>query len=84
MTIPPREVHSLLLRQLNRNDINEIDVPSNMKDSWEDFLQSVSKTYTNLEEDLYLLERSMTLSSNEMKTLTDQLEAIQTFARLGS
>lgn len=80
----PEGLHALLKRQLKRNRLIDLEINANLEESWEEFLLSVSKTYANLEEDLYLLERSMTLSSNEMKTLTDKLEAIQTFACLGS
>lgn len=84
MTAPPKQCHALLLRQLKRHGLNDLSIPLTLVDNWDDFLLSISRSYQHLEEDLYLRERSMTLSSNEMKALTEKLESIQHFARLGS
>lgn len=78
-----RALHALLLRQLKRNQINISDIAFHKPEQWSNFLSSISKAYFNYEQDLYLLERSMTLSSNELIGLNEKMEAAQALAHLG-
>ena len=67
-----RELHRLLVRQLRRLGISEPGaVPG--PEAWQQLLQTVSRTYASAEEDRYLLERSLDLSSREMQALNENL-----------
>ena len=62
---------SVLYRQLRRLGLTPDRPPS--LPVWQDFLERVADTYAGHEQDRYLLERSMTLSSAEMRDLHDTL-----------
>lgn len=73
----------MLLRQLKRSSVsNDIDV-SNLEENWKNLLLGVSRAYENFDQDLYLLERSMTISSQELMELNQKLELAQQIAHLG-
>lgn len=76
------ELHKLLSRQLSRQELNENTMPSNLK-QWQDFLDRVNKTYNESDQERYLLERSLEISSREMTELNQKLETAQQIARLG-
>lgn len=59
------ELHSLLLRQLERTNLSDKTAPDITE--WQAFLQTVSKTYEGIDRDRYLLERSLAISSREMQ-----------------
>mgnify|MGYP003594355755 CR=1 FL=1 len=67
-----RDVHRLLLRQLRRLGLSETGGPPTAE-AWTQLLQTVSRTYVSAEEDRYLLERSLDLSSREMQQLNEDL-----------
>jgi len=67
------DCHSVLLRQLKRLGLSEKQLPDDTK-QWHDFLQRISKTYQQADQDRYTLERSLDLSSREMRDLYDQLK----------
>lgn len=75
-------LNKTLLRQLKRLELNDESFAAD-SGKWEEFLQKISKTYTEADQERYLLERSMELSSNEMLALNRQLETAQHIARLG-
>ena len=60
-------LHKLLKRQLKKSYITE-GIPLNAK-SLVDFLETISKTYTEYDEYNYILERSLELSLEEMELL---------------
>jgi PAS domain S-box-containing protein len=67
-----RELNRLLVRQLRRLGLSEPGaVPG--PEAWQQLLQAVSRTYASAEEDRYLLERSLDLSSREMLALNENL-----------
>ena len=74
--------HKTLERQMNRLNINAMTVPSDLQ-TWEKFLDLVSKTYGEADQERYLLERSMELSSRELIELNKNLETAQQIAHLG-
>lgn len=76
-------LHALLLRQLKRNLIDLSCLAPEKKTQWNSFLLSISRAYQNFEQDLYLLERSMILSSDELKAVNEKLESAQQIAHLG-
>lgn len=64
-------VNSLLARQLRRLGLSEDVVPDDPA-SWRRFLERVGKSYGDAEQNRYLLERSLQISSQEMRDLHDQ------------
>jgi len=64
-------LHHLLTRQLRRLGLNEGIPPS--QEQWLALVQSISATYENADQDRYLLERSMEISSQEMQQLYDRV-----------
>lgn len=81
MRRPENHLHTLLERQLKR--LNLIDkMPANMEE-WNKFLKHISDAYENTDQERYLLERSMEISSKEMMDLNKQLEDAQHIAHLG-
>lgn len=63
--------HKSLLRQLKRNQLST-DAPPNDA-QWQKFLDMVSKAYQGYDEERYVVERSLDISSKEMQTLYDNL-----------
>ncbi|MDY7020515.1 MAG: PAS domain S-box protein, partial [Cyanobacteriota bacterium] len=64
-------MHSLLQRQLKRLDLRENTPPDNAV-AWQEFLERISRSYTEADQERYLMERSLTLSSREMLQLYEQ------------
>ncbi|MFZ1028255.1 MAG: PAS domain S-box protein, partial [Limnoraphis robusta] len=61
-------MHPLLKRQLKRLALSENTPPSNAV-PWQEFLDRISRSYTEADQERYLVERSLTLSSREMLQL---------------
>src|SRR6266851_8904576 len=67
-------MHSLLTRQLKKAGLNEI-VPQPESEMWQALLGRVSQSYTEADQERYLLERSLNISSREMQELSGNLRA---------
>jgi PAS domain S-box-containing protein len=76
------EYHKTLERHLNRLKMKGTTLPSDLN-VWGNFLDLISKTYGEADQERYLLERSMEISSREMFELNQRLETAQHIARLG-
>ncbi|UYN89026.1 MAG: EAL domain-containing protein [Anaerolineales bacterium] len=63
-------MHKLLWRQLRRLKLVP-DAPPSHKE-WEDFLSTVEQAYRQADQDRYLLERSLAISSKETQLLYDE------------
>lgn len=63
--------HRLLQRQLKKLTLDETVPPDAA--GWQAFLDRVSQTYTEMDQDRYLLERSLSISSAEMQELYEKL-----------
>ncbi|WED43574.1 ATP-binding protein [Legionella cardiaca] len=74
------DLHKLLQRQLNRTGIT-IDKPPDA-DKWQEFVLRLNRIYQEADQERYLLERSMDISSREMMGLNEKLERAQHIARL--
>jgi C4-dicarboxylate-specific signal transduction histidine kinase len=74
------EMHKVLNRQLKRLEING-DLPTEKQ--WQSLKKIVSKTYEEADQERYLLERAMELSSNEMLAINSKLSIAQKIARMG-
>ncbi len=66
------KLHRVLKRQLRRVGIRDPAVPPTAE-AWAKLLGRVNRTYAGNEEDRYLLERSLDISSSEMQALYEQL-----------
>ena len=66
-------LHPLLKRQLKRLGI-KADAALTERDLWQQLLERVSRTYTDADQDRYTIERSLTISSDEMQRLYEGLE----------
>src|SRR5690242_3913022 len=62
------EVHPLVGRQLKRSGITQDGVAVDAG-AWQAFLERVGQTYATADQERYLLERSLTISSREMQDL---------------
>jgi adenylate cyclase len=62
------EIHRLLKRQLKKI-LGRDDLTPPSLDQWQQFLERVSHTYTEADQERYTLERSLSLSSEEMQEL---------------
>jgi signal transduction histidine kinase/DNA-binding response OmpR family regulator len=68
--------HPLLLRQLRRSGIDGLDrVPSPAE--WAKLLEHISRAYKESDEERYLIERSLTISSSELMELNASLSTSQ-------
>jgi PAS domain S-box-containing protein len=59
--------HPVLQRQLGRLGLTPLECPD--RNSWQEFIQLLDRTYSGHDEARYLLERSLTLSLKEMEEL---------------
>ena len=76
------EYNKLLMRQLARLNINSVEQSPDPK-VWKEFLDVVSKTYVEADEERYLRDRSMAISSRELLDLNKNLEIAQHMGNLG-
>jgi len=67
-------MHDILQRQLKRGGLSQAALPAD-KATWEAFLQDVDRAYEQADQARYLLERSLDVSSREMKDINDRLTA---------
>jgi PAS domain S-box-containing protein len=65
-------MHAILGRQLKRAGL-QADAPPNDVNAWTSLLQAIDRAYAQADDDRYLLERSLSLSSEEMAELHAQL-----------
>jgi septal ring factor EnvC (AmiA/AmiB activator) len=59
-------IHPLLERQLKKVGLEADTLPTDL-DSWAALLERMSRVYAQSEQDRYLLERSLSLASEEMQ-----------------
>ena len=73
-------MHDILQRQLKRAELSADSAPTN-KDAWAAFLKDVDQVYEQSDQDRYLLERSLEVSSREMgdinQKLTEESQRVQ-------
>jgi len=67
-------VHSLLRRQLKRLDLSPTALPSDLQ-AWQQMLEWISRAYEDADNGRTLLERSLALTSQEMHSLHERLQA---------
>ena len=73
-------MHDILQRQLKRAELSADSAPTD-KNAWAAFLKDVDQIYAQSDQDRYLLERSLEVSSREMgeinEKLTDETKRVQ-------
>jgi diguanylate cyclase (GGDEF)-like protein/PAS domain S-box-containing protein len=67
-------MHTLLSRQLKKAGLGEL-VSQPEAEMWQPLLGRVSQSYTEADQERYLLERSLSISSREMQELSSNLRA---------
>ncbi len=67
-------MHSLLTRQLKKTGLTQ-PVPGPQSEAWQALLERVSQSYIEADQERYLLERSLNISSREMQELSGNLRA---------
>lgn len=72
------ELHPTLKRQLKRLGVDETHPPS--ADVWPELLTRINKAYQGADQERYVLERSLEISSNEMQKLYESLKRSSTSA----
>jgi C4-dicarboxylate-specific signal transduction histidine kinase len=65
--------HRLLLRQLKSLGLSVDNPPANQSD-WQEFLARIERAYSDADQERYLLERSLEISSQEMQERFRMLE----------
>ncbi|KTD67888.1 Two-component sensor histidine kinase [Legionella steelei] len=76
------EIHKLLKRQLEHSNLAQDKKPET-DEQWHTFIQRVNNAYIDADQERYLHERSMNISSREMMGLNEKLEYAQHIAGLG-
>ena len=66
------DFHTSLKRLLKRLKLSAETPPSN--DSWQTFLKRLNSSFQEYDEERYMLERSLQISSDEMKTLNEEIK----------
>lgn len=66
-------MHRVLQRQLRKLGLKEKNIPAQAQ--WERFLELISDSYQQADDDRYLLERSLQISSDEMQAMLQQQKA---------
>lgn len=75
-------LHGLLLRQLKRTGLKTDALPDDLK-NWEKFIEHVNTAYVEADEERYLIDRSIEISSRELLALNDKLQNAERIANLG-
>ena len=76
MSSPPSvgaPLHRLLERQLRRCGLTP-DAPPTSPEAWRELLTRIGRAYTESDEDRYLVERAMEVSSAELRALNAELQ----------
>lgn len=74
-------LHPLLKRQLKRIQLQQDQAPS--LEQWNEILTHINRSYYENDQERYLIERSMEVSSRETSELNAKLERAQQIAHLG-
>lgn len=71
-----------LKRIMDRLGLNQNQLPTQLS-QWQDFINRVNNSFYDAEQERYLLERSMEISSKEFYELTDRFESAESIAHIG-
>jgi signal transduction histidine kinase len=70
------ELHKLLRRQIEKMNMSYDSLPKTLEE-WQGFVARINKSYLETDQERYLLERSIDISSCEMLGINTQLEYAQ-------
>lgn len=70
------DIHKLLQRQLARSKIDPNQKPESTE-QWITFLNHINNAYIEIDQERYMHERSIAISSREMMNLNEKLERAQ-------
>lgn len=76
------QLHRLLQRQLKKTGLDSNKLPES-NELWQTFLEIINTTYQEQDQDRYLNERSLEISSREMFEFNKQFEDAQNLIHLG-
>lgn len=76
------KLHKLLSKQIKRLGLDDHTPPAD-KQSWVNFIEKINNVYLENDQERYLLERSMDISSRELLDLNSTLINAQRIAKLG-
>ncbi|QEY51221.1 sensor histidine kinase [Legionella longbeachae] len=76
------DIHKLLQRQLARSKIDPNQKPESTE-QWITFLNHINNAYIEIDQERYMHERSIAISSREMMNLNEKLERAQHIVGLG-
>ncbi|QDP72681.1 PAS domain S-box protein [Legionella israelensis] len=76
------DIHKLLKRQMKNLELNFDTRPEN-NEKWHEFIARVNKAYIDADQEHYLNERSIDISSRELMALNQKLENAQRIAKMG-
>lgn len=76
------EFFYLVSKTLNRLNLHADELPADIS-QWKDFLSRINRGFYDFEQERYLLERSMEISSKEMLELNKKFELARATAQLG-
>ncbi|KTD32323.1 Two-component sensor histidine kinase [Legionella moravica] len=76
------DIHKLLLRQLEKVSLS-VDKKPETEEQWLTFLTRINNSYNEADQERYMHERSIEISSREMMNLNKKLENAQNIAKLG-
>ncbi|MCL9683622.1 ATP-binding protein [Legionella maioricensis] len=76
------DIHKLLYRQLEKCNISIDKKPEN-DEMWQKFLARINQAYIDADQERYMQDRSIEISSREMRQLNQKLENAQHIVGLG-
>ncbi|KTD20836.1 hypothetical protein [Legionella israelensis] len=76
------DIHKLLKRQMKNLQLN-FDIRPENNEKWHEFISRVNKAYIDADQEHYLNERSIDISSKELMALNQKLENAQRIAKMG-
>ncbi len=76
------DIHKLLNRQLEKCNIDVDKKPEN-DETWRKFLERINQAYIDADQERYMQDRSIEISSREMRYLNQKLENAQHIVGLG-
>lgn len=75
------ELHPQLQRFLKKNQFS-LDLLPGTLDNWQQFIDLISRSYRDFDQERYLLERSMNVSSSEMEEINQMLVESQRIIKM--
>ena len=75
------KLHKTLLKQINRVGLSIDNLPQEIE-NWQQFIERVNNHYFDVEQELYIIQRSSELAAEETTQLNKDLEQAQQLANI--